>query len=38
MKTLKMSSECGYFVNGYLGGYSINAYIDRVDRFRVDKL
>ena len=34
-KTPKTYSECGYFVNGYLSGYSINAYIDR---FRVNKL
>ena len=37
-KTPKTYSECGYFVNGYLSGYSINVYIDRVDRFRVNKL
>ena len=34
-KTPKTYSECGYFVNGYLSGYSINAFIDR---FRVNKL
>ena len=37
-KMPKTYSECGYFVNGYLRGYSINAYIDRFDRFRVNKL
>ena len=34
-KTPKTYSKCGYFVNGYLSGYSINAHIDR---FRVNKL
>ena len=36
-KCRKRISVCGYFVNGYLSGYSINAYINRFDRFRVNK-